>query len=73
MDKLKRDLAEIIHTKVDHLYPNGPEVVRLILERIQETHNITRKGSETSSWEGDVDRQSGAFTDQEIKDSTAWR
>lgn len=26
-----------------------------------------------SSWEGQVDRQSGAFTDQEILDSQAWK
>jgi hypothetical protein len=26
-----------------------------------------------SSWEGEVDRQSGAFTQEEISNSTAWR
>jgi len=26
-----------------------------------------------SSWEGDIDRQSGAFTQEEIMSSTAWR
>jgi hypothetical protein len=31
------------------------------------------KRTHKESWEGDVDRQSGAFTDWEIQNATAWR
>lgn len=27
----------------------------------------------TDSWEGEVDRQSGAYTDEEIRNSTEWK
>lgn len=29
--------------------------------------------AQSNSWHGEVDRQGGSFTDQEIKDSTTWR
>ncbi len=32
-----------------------------------------REQAAISSWEGDVDRQSGAFTQEEIDNSTRWR
>lgn len=35
---------------------------------------LMRMESEASdSWQGEVDRQSGAFTDQEILDSKTWK
>ena len=35
---------------------------------------LMRMESEASdSWEGEVDRQGGSFTDQEILDSQTWR
>lgn len=41
------------------------DLIRKLIPKI-ESANV-------SSWEGYVDRQSGAFTDQEIQDSQAWK
>lgn len=62
---------------------NSDTLADLILKRIQETHFICEQGptidyssdaaSVRSSWEGQVDRQGGSFSDQEIVDSLTWR
>lgn len=62
---------------------NTNTLADLILRRIQETHFICEQGptidhSTTStevrsSWAGQVDRQGGSFSDQEIADSYTWR
>lgn len=80
---LKAIIADIIEKNVDLVYPNGPHVADLILKRIEETHFILERGptidhSTTSaevmsSWAGQVDRQGGSFSDQEIADRNTWR
>lgn len=40
---------------------------------VQEVGTEINQYTHPSSWVGDVDRQSGAFTQDEIDNSTAWR
>lgn len=77
------------HAEIRNEYGEDPSVENpdyladLIIKRIQETHSISERSPASDhpsvpapvkdTWAGQVDRQSGAFTDQEIADSYTWR
>lgn len=58
---------------------NPEQLADLIVKRIQEDYLISERGtgrdiiSTANSWQGQVDRQGGSFSDQEILDSYTWR
>lgn len=65
-------LADLILKRIQetHFICEPSDAIRIAAAAIDHSTNSTEA---RSSWEGHVDRQSGAFTDQEIADSNRWR
>lgn len=60
--------------------PNGQtdavylaEDVDILLLELVEKINALKVQLANKSWEGDVDRQGGSFTDEEIRESNEWK
>lgn len=53
--------------------PVGESERRRVQKMLTELLRMESESSVEESWRGDVDRQSGAFTDEEILNSKAWR
>ena len=53
--------------------PVGESERRRVQKMLTELMRMESESSVEESWEGDVDRQAGSFTDEEILNSKAWR
>ena len=53
--------------------PVGESERRRVQKMLTELLRMESESSVEESWEGDVDRQAGSFTDEEILNRKAWR